>query len=167
MQGLWVRSLVREMRSHMLHGAAKKKSSCQITPVKLLVRHLDNRHYDLNLCLPPSFISPAFLGLYSLSHVQLLLSPWLVVCQAPPSMGLPKQEYWNGMPFPTPEDLPNSGIKHVSLASALTGGFFTTEPPEKFRKIIELRIKKSGSKGTWAINLSEPLFWGSEKHHVY
>ena len=53
------------------------------------------------------------------------------------------------MPFPTSENLPNSGIIHVSLASpALTGGYFTTEPPEKFRKIIELRIKKSGSKGT-------------------
>ena len=41
-------------------------------------------------------------------------------------------EYWSGLPFPTPRDLPNLGIKPVSLASpALAGGFFTTEPPGK------------------------------------
>ena len=42
-------------------------------------------------------------------------------CQAPLSMGFSRQEYWSGLPFPHPGDLPNPGIKH-----ALAGGFFTT-----------------------------------------
>ena len=47
-------------------------------------------------------------------------------------MGFHRQEYWSGLPFPTPEDLPDPGIKPVSPASpALAGRFFTTEPPEK------------------------------------
>ena len=49
---------------------------------------------------------------------------------SPLSMGFSRQEYWTGLPFPSPGDLPNSGIKHVSPASpALAGGFFTTERP--------------------------------------
>ena len=47
-------------------------------------------------------------------------------------MGFSRQEYSSGLPFPPPGDLPNSGIKPVSLASsAVTGGFFTTEPAGK------------------------------------
>ena len=47
-------------------------------------------------------------------------------------MGFPRQEYWSGLPFPTPGGLPDSGIEHVFLASpALAGGFFTTAPPGK------------------------------------
>ena len=45
-------------------------------------------------------------------------------------MGLPRQEYWAGLPFPPPGDLSDPGIKPMSLAfPALVGGFFTTEPP--------------------------------------
>ena len=45
-------------------------------------------------------------------------------------MGFLRQEYWNGLPFPPPGDLPNSGTEPTSLASpALASGFFTTEPP--------------------------------------
>ena len=45
------------------------------------------------------------------------------------SMGFPKQEYWSGLPFPSPGDLPDPGIEPRSPAWA--GGFFTTEPPGK------------------------------------
>ena len=46
--------------------------------------------------------------------------------------GISQQEYWTGLPFPPPGDLPNSGIKSVSLESpALAGGFFTAAPPGK------------------------------------
>ena len=56
-----------------------------------------------------------------------VLAPWAVAHQAPPSMGFPRQEYWSGLPFPTPGDLLNSGIEPMSLASpALVGRFFTT-----------------------------------------
>ena len=52
--------------------------------------------------------------------------PWTVTRQAPLSMGFSRQEYWNGLPFPPPGNLPNPGIKPVSLMSpALAGGFLT------------------------------------------
>ena len=44
-----------------------------------------------------------------LSLVQLFVTPWTVACQAPPSMGFSRQEYWSGLPFPPPRDLPNPG----------------------------------------------------------
>ena len=53
-------------------------------------------------------------------------------------MGFPRQEYWRGLPFPTPGDLPDPGIEPTSLASsALAGGFFTTEPPGKPPECLE------------------------------
>ena len=65
----------------------------------------------------------------SLSHVQLFVTPWTVVHQDPLSMEFSSQEYWNGLPFPSPRDLPNPGIELAS--SILAGRFFTTEPPGK------------------------------------
>ena len=57
------------------------------------------------------------------------LRPWTVAHQAPLSMGFSMQEYCNGLPFPTPGDLPDQGIKPTSLVSpALAGEFFTTMP---------------------------------------
>ena len=47
----------------------------------------------------------------SLSRVRLFATPWTVAHQAPPSMGFSRQEYWSGLPFPSPGDLPNPGIK--------------------------------------------------------
>ena len=52
----------------------------------------------------------------SLSHVQLFATPWTVVYQAPPSMGFSRQEYWRGLPFPSPGDLPDPGIEPGSPA---------------------------------------------------
>ena len=52
-------------------------------------------------------------------------------CSLPGSLvnGFPRQEYWSGLPFPSPGDLPDPGIEPIS--PALAGGFFTTEPPGK------------------------------------
>ena len=52
----------------------------------------------------------------SLSHVHLFVTPWTAACQAPLSMLFSQQEFWSGVPFPTPEDLPNPGIELTSLA---------------------------------------------------
>jgi len=55
-----------------------------------------------------------------------------VAHQAPLSMGFPKQEYWSGLSFPFPGDLPDPGMEPASPASlSLAGGFLTTEPPGK------------------------------------
>jgi len=57
------------------------------------------------------------------------VTPWTVAHQALLSMGFPRQEYWNGLLFPSSGDLPGSGIKPKSLA--LASRFFTTKPPGK------------------------------------
>ena len=63
-------------------------------------------------------------------------TPWTVTGLAPLSMGFPRQEYWSRLPFPTPADLPDPGIKPTSLVSpAWTGRFFTTAPPGNTRFI--------------------------------
>ena len=65
-----------------------------------------------------------------LSHVQLFATSWTVAHQAPLSVEFSRQEYWCGLSFPSPEDLPNPGTELASLVSlvspALAGGFFTT-----------------------------------------
>ena len=67
-----------------------------------------------------------------LSCVQFFATLWTVACQASLSMEFSRQEYQIGLPFPNPGCLPDPGIEPVSLVSwALTGGFFTTEPPGK------------------------------------
>ena len=60
------------------------------------------------------------------------VTPWTVACQAPLSMGFPRQEYCSGLPFPSPGDLSDPGIEPAAPVSpALAGRFFTTELPEK------------------------------------
>ena len=70
------------------------------------------------------------LHVYVLSHfscVRLFATLWIVACQAPLSMRFPRQEYWRELPYPSPGDLPDSGIEPTSLMSpALAGRFFTT-----------------------------------------
>ena len=66
------------------------------------------------------------------SHVQLFAIPWTADGQAPLFMGFPRQEYWSGLPFPSPGNLPKQGIEPTSSAApTLASGFFTTEPPRK------------------------------------
>ena len=76
-----------------------------------------------------------FMDVCMLTHsscVQFFVTLWTVTRQAPLSMELSGQEYRSGLPIPPPGDLPDPGIKPVSLMSpALVGRFFTTEPPGK------------------------------------
>ena len=65
----------------------------------------------------------------SLSHVRLFATPWTVAYQAPPSVGFSRQEYWGGLPFPSPGDLPNPGIEPGS--PALQADALPPEPPGK------------------------------------
>ena len=75
----------------------------------------------------------------SLSRVRLFVIPWTVAYKAPLSMEFSRQEYWSGLPFPSPGDLPDPGLEPLSLASpALTGGFFTTNATwEGFRDMMK------------------------------
>ena len=61
------------------------------------------------------------------SHVQLFATPWTVARQVLLSVGFSRQEYWNGLPFPPPGNLPDPGMEPASLTSpALAGRLFTT-----------------------------------------
>ena len=62
-----------------------------------------------------------------LSHVPLFATLWTVARQAPLSMGFSRQEYWSGLPFPFPRDLPNPGIEPWS--PALWADALSSEPP--------------------------------------
>ena len=67
----------------------------------------------------------------SLSPVRLFGTPWTVAYQAPPSVGFSRQEYWSGLPFPSPGDLPNPGIEPRS--PALLADALPSEPPGEVR----------------------------------
>ena len=64
-----------------------------------------------------------------LSRVRLFATPWTVAYQAPPSVGFSRQEYWSGLPFPSPGDLPNPGIEPGS--PVLQADALPSEPPRK------------------------------------
>ena len=79
-----------------------------------------------------------------LSSVRLFVTLWTVACQTPLSMEFSKQEYWSELPFPSPGDLPDPGIKPTSLAPpALAGRFFTTVgPPGKPYITTKIKLYK-------------------------
>ena len=79
------------------------------------------------------------------SHVWLFVIPWTVPHQATLSMGFSRQEYWSGLPFPSPWDFPDPRMEPTSLMSlALTGKFFTTRATENMgvSSITQLRPAK-------------------------
>ena len=69
-----------------------------------------------------------------LSCVQLFATPWTVACQAPLSMGFSRQEYWSGLPFPSPGDLPNPGLKPTS--PAVLADSLQAEPPGEPKRVL-------------------------------
>ena len=81
----------------------------------------------------------------ALSHVRLFVTPWTIAHQAL-SMGFPRQDYWSGLPFPSPGDLPDPGIKPVSPVSpTLAGRFFTTAPgkPQPLLNLPGMNVKSA------------------------
>ena len=74
------------------------------------------------------------------SHVQLFMTLWVIVYQAPLSMVFSRSEYWSGLPCPPPGDLPNSGIEPASLLSpALAGRLLPLVPPGKLSQLAGCR----------------------------
>ena len=74
----------------------------------------------------------------SLSCVRLFVTPWAIAYQAPPSIGFSRQEYWSGLPFPSPGDLPDSGIEPRS--PALQADALTSEPPVKPSHVVKVIV---------------------------
>ena len=99
-----------------------------------------------------------------LSRIWLSATPWTVTCQAPLSMGVSQQKYWSELPFPTPKDLPDPGIKPKSpVCPALAGRFFTIAPPgveSQIQSIGWIRIEQLycfAGKGSSGVPV---LVWG-------
>ena len=64
-----------------------------------------------------------------------LCDPWTIAHQVPLTLGFSRKEYWSGLPFPSPGDLPDPGIELASLATPpLAGGFFTTSATWEAKK---------------------------------
>ena len=82
---------------------------------------------------------------------------WTLAHQAPLSMNFSRQEYWNGLPFPTPGGLPDPGINPES--PALAGRFFTTVPPEKLQGLGLLTCKTKRIHGTWGAMVQMKGCW--------
>jgi len=129
MQRAWVQSVVRELRSHTLqlkssHDATKKgrRNAWVWGEIFEHVSHFTDSIFYYRVCM--------------LSHVQLFGTPWTVACWAPLSMEFSRQEYWSRLSFITPGDLPDPGIKPMSLAlladslllSHLGSSFYNRQP---------------------------------------
>ena len=95
---------------------SQQDSMCQI-----MVRHLNITN----------LLKTVVVVVYSLNRVWFFVTPWTVAHQAPLSMGFSRQEYWSGLPFPSPGDISDPRTEPVS--PGLAGRFFTTEPPGKPR----------------------------------
>ena len=76
-----------------------------------------------------------------LSRVQLFATLWTVAYQAPPSMGFSRQEYWSGLPFPSPGDLTSPGFKPGS--PALHTDTLLSEPPGKSKCLFIIYLATS------------------------
>ena len=87
--------------------------------------------------LLPSIVHKWKVKVKSFSRVQLFATPCTVAYQAPPSMGFSRQEYWSGLPFPSPGDLPEPGIEWGS--PALEADALISEPPGK-KPIVYVKI---------------------------
>ena len=87
----------------------------------------ESRKYFKTTTKKMQLIKPMKVKVKSLSHVQLLATPWTVAYQDPMSMGFSRQEYWSGLPFPSSGDLPDPGIKPRS--PTLWADALSSEPP--------------------------------------
>ena len=77
----------------------------------------------------------------SLSHAQLFATPWTVACQVPPSMGLSRQEYWSGLPFPSPFLTSGPGLfpAHLTRQAGVWGGSVGLRNIQKVEGVRNIR----------------------------
>ena len=107
-----------------------------IKPVSLMSLERWVLYHSCHLASPIDSIESEKVKVKSLSRVRLFVTPWTVAHQAPPSMGFSRQEYWSGLPFPSPGNLPDPGIEPGSpwvagRQGCTAGRSLNSEPPRK------------------------------------
>ena len=105
--GTWLSIALRNLYHFQLEGF-EKRATC--TETETCRAHIGSTHQNAK-----------GVKVKSLGRVQLFATLWTVSHQAAPSMGFSRQEYWSGLPFPSPGDLPNQGIESGSSALQAEG----------------------------------------------
>ena len=125
--------------------------------VEICLPHLHLEALTVDKILPP-MMTESEKKVKSLSRVQLFATLWTVAYQASPSMRFSRQEYWSGLPFPSPGDLPNPGIEPGS--PALQANTVTSEPPGKpYYTFIRETLKKRLHNFQILLGLYQPYHW--------
>ena len=100
--------------------------------------YICKRSESENRIVMSDFLQPH--GLYEIESESEVATPWTVACQASSFLGFSRQEYWSGLPFPSPGELPDPGIEPRS--PALQADALTSEPPQNmFKKERQKRTK--------------------------
>ena len=117
-------NLITDLNTSFFNQKKKKSSTCPFSPVDHWLSEM--KHWDET---SQACFKNIFWCYFMAKSSPTLVTPWTVACLAPLSMRFPRQEYWSELPFPSPGDLLDPGIKPTS--PALAGGFFTLESPGK------------------------------------
>ena len=124
------------------------------------------REGEVSPSTPLEFLRPCMLSRFR--HVWLCATPWTVPRQAPLSLGFSRREYWSGLPFSSPEDLPNPGIELASLispelqASPLSLSTWETLVAGLIMKLTQDRLtgeKETLNSCTWQSHKMGPKTW--------
>ena len=111
-----IKSKQNKVNSFFSYGSNIPENSMYIKTVQKYFVFIHKEKLSFGVCVLSHF-----------SRVWLFVTLWTIALQAPLSMGFSRQEYWSGVPFPSPGDLPDPGIEPRSLMSpTFAGGFFTT-----------------------------------------
>ena len=124
-------------------GGQRTRAMCVALPPRVCTHRLSLSHPS-RLC-----------ARCHVSLVRLFVTLWTVALQVPLSTGFSRQEYWRGLPCPSPGDFPNPGIEPASLASPAPAGWFFITTATSYRSVPGLSLGAAPS-GRWWILADSP-----------
>ena len=95
------------------------------------------------------------------------VTPWIVARWVPLSMGFPRQEYWMGLPFPSPGDLPDSGIEPTSPPLALGFPYRWATREARLYEKVGLKVLPASLAIIKTIVFISPMEWGTDQHMMH
>ena len=100
----------------------------------------------------------------SLSRVQLFVTPWTAAYQAPPSMGFSREEYWSGVPWPSPNNIQQCSLIHGGIYSKTPGGYLTPRIVQNSMYIVVVQLLSHVQSLCSSMDCSMPSF--PVHHHL-